>query len=213
MVISFILILFWAFFFFTLLVGSFVPFISSWASLAHSLSLDIFNSFSNSAFLWVFTNSLRLSGPNYLILHPWGSWVFHQPFNFFTCITSGLLWPILTFLHHMLPMGLLIFSPGSFRPVCFLNAHLFILYAYDPLFLPLEFNSFSIHSLTLLCPHCWASSFYQDSQNEHQHLATIVCHIWHPTVTEILKKKIIIIITSIIIRISLSYSFSFLRLK
>ena len=111
----------------TLLVGFFVPFISSWASLAHLLSLDIFSPFSNSAFLWVFTNSLRLSGPNYLILHPWGSWVFHQPFNFFTCITSGLLWPILTFLHHILPMSLLIFSPGSFRLVCFLNAHLFIL--------------------------------------------------------------------------------------
>ena len=29
---------------------------------------------------------------------------------------------------------------------------------------------FSVHSLTLLCPYCWASSFYQASQNEHQHL-------------------------------------------
>ena len=45
-------------------------------------------------------------------------------------------------------------SSGSFRPVCFLNAHLFILMAHDPLFLPLEFNGFSIHLLTLFCPCC-----------------------------------------------------------
>ena len=51
-------------------------------------------------------------------------------------------------------------SPGSFRPICFLNAHLFILMAHDPLFLPLEFNGFSIHLLILFCPCCWASSFY-----------------------------------------------------
>ena len=29
---------------------------------------------------------------------------------------------------------------------------------------------FSICSLTLFCPYCWASSFYRASQNEHQHL-------------------------------------------
>ena len=51
-------------------------------------------------------------------------------------------------------------SSGSFRPVCFLNAHLFILMAHDPLFLPLEFNGFSIHLLILFCPCCRASSFY-----------------------------------------------------
>ena len=34
-------------------------------------------------------------------------------------ITSGLLWPILTFLHHIIPMGLLLLSLGSFRPICF----------------------------------------------------------------------------------------------
>ena len=32
--------------------------------------------------------------------------------------------------------------PGFFRPVCFLKAHLFILWAYDPLFMPLGFNGF-----------------------------------------------------------------------
>ena len=34
-------------------------------------------------------------------------------------ITSGLLWSILTFLHHIMPMGLLFLSLGSFRPICF----------------------------------------------------------------------------------------------
>ena len=65
---------------------------------------------SNSASPWAFTNSFRLSQPNYFILHPWGSWAHHQPLTFFTCITSGLLWPILTLLHDILPMGLLLLS-------------------------------------------------------------------------------------------------------
>ena len=34
-------------------------------------------------------------------------------------ITSGLLWPILTFLHHIMPMGLLFLFLGSFSPACF----------------------------------------------------------------------------------------------
>ena len=59
--------------------------------------------------------------------------------------------------------------PGSFRPVCFLKAHLFISWACDPLFLLLGFNGFSIHLLILFCPCCWASSFYWASQNNHQH--------------------------------------------
>jgi len=111
-------------FFITLLVGSFVSFISSWASLAHLISLGILGPFSNSAFPWAFTNSFGLSWPNYLILHPWDSWAFHQPLTFFTCITSGLMWHILTFLHHILSMGLLLpfWAPlglfASSRPIC-----------------------------------------------------------------------------------------------
>ena len=57
---------------------------------------------------------------------------------------------------------------NSFRPVCFLKAHLLILQAYYPLFLPLGLNGFSIHLLTLFCPCSWASSFYWASQNDHQ---------------------------------------------
>ena len=66
----------------TLLVGSFVPFLSSWVSLAHLLSLGILGPFSSSTFSWVFTNSFRLPWPNYLIFHLGGSWAFHQPLTF-----------------------------------------------------------------------------------------------------------------------------------
>ena len=146
----------------TLLVGSFVPFISFWASLTHLLSLDFLGPFPNFTFLLAFTNSFELSWPNYLIFHPWGSWACHQPLIFFACITSGLLWPILTFLYHILSMGLLLLflSLDSFRPLCFLKAFLFISWACNPLFLPLGLNDFSLHLLTLFCPCCWASSFY-----------------------------------------------------
>ena len=34
-------------------------------------------------------------------------------------IISGLLWPILTFLHHIMLMGLLLLSSGFFRPIYF----------------------------------------------------------------------------------------------
>ena len=37
----------------------------------------------------------------------------------FYFIALGLLWPILTFLYHIMPMGLLLLSLGSFRPICF----------------------------------------------------------------------------------------------
>ena len=49
------------------------------------------------------------------------------------------------FSYHTLPMSLLfaisLFS-GSFEPICFLNAHLFISWTRDPLFLPLGLNDF-----------------------------------------------------------------------
>ena len=107
-----------------LLAGSCVPF-SFWASLVHLLSLGLFGPFPNSAFPWVFTNSFGLPWPNYLIPHPWGSWTCHQSLTFFACITSDLLWLILTFLHHILPMSLSLLSLRapldsftSLRPIC-----------------------------------------------------------------------------------------------
>ena len=63
-------------------MGFFGPFLSPWASSAHLLSLGIFSPFSNSAFPWAFINSFGFPWPNYHILHPWGSWAFHQPLTF-----------------------------------------------------------------------------------------------------------------------------------
>ena len=78
--------------------------------------------------------------------HPWSLWACHQSPTLFACIALGLSRPILTFFsYHTLPMGLLfaisLFS-SSFEPICFLKAHLFISWTYDPLFLPLGLNGF-----------------------------------------------------------------------
>lgn len=121
MVIGFILMPFWAFLI-ILLVGFFVSFISSWASFAHLLSLSIIGPFSNSVFHGLLLTPLGFTSP---ITLSFISWAFHQPLTFFTCITSGLLWPILTFLHYILPMGLQFLSLrvplgpfASSRPIC-----------------------------------------------------------------------------------------------
>ena len=98
----------------------------------------------------LFTNSFGLPLPNYFIPHPWGSWTCHQPLTFFACITLGLLWPILTFLHHILPMGLpfLSLQPplgpfASSRPICLFYGPA-IHYSYH-----FGLMVFSIHLLTL----------------------------------------------------------------
>ena len=53
---------------------------------------------------------------------------------------------------------------GFFKPSCPFKAHLFISWAYNPLYLPLGPNGFAIY-LSILCrPCCWGfSSFYLDS--------------------------------------------------
>ena len=53
---------------------------------------------------------LSFPGPITLSFILGGSWARHQPLTFFACIFSGLLWPILTLLHHALPMSLLLLS-------------------------------------------------------------------------------------------------------
>ena len=63
--------------FITSLVGSCIPFVFSWASLAHLLSLDFLGPFLNFAFLWAFTEFFELPRPNYIIPYPWGSWAYH----------------------------------------------------------------------------------------------------------------------------------------
>ena len=44
--------------------------------------------------------------------------------------------------------------PAPFKPIYLLKTHLFISWACNPLFLPLELNGFSIHLPTLFCPCC-----------------------------------------------------------
>ena len=80
-----------------------------WASLAHFL---ILHSHGLLLTLLGFPNSITLSfirGAHGFSINPLLSYF----------ITSGLLWPILTFLHHIMPIGLLLLSLGSFRPICF----------------------------------------------------------------------------------------------
>ena len=90
----------------------------------------------------------------FLCLHYFGPAVAHSHFS-----TSHIVHGFATSL-----------SSDSFRLVCFLKTHLFILWAHDPLFLLCELNGFSIHLLTLFYPCYWASSFYWASQNEYQQI-------------------------------------------
>ena len=61
------------------------------------------------------------------------------------------------FSHHTLPMGLLLvisLFPGSFEPVCFLNAHWLISWTCDQLFLSFGLNGFwllSFENFFLIC--------------------------------------------------------------
>ena len=119
MVIGFILMILWAFLPITLLMGSFGPFLSPWASLAHLHSLGILGPFSNSAFSWAFTNSFGLPWSNYLILHLWGSWASHQLLTFLLPYFGSAMAHSYFFLHHIMLISLLLLSLGSSRPICF----------------------------------------------------------------------------------------------
>ena len=98
-----------------------------WAPLAHFFLLGhlwsiCFPWASSTHFLILHSHRLLLAllgfpWPNYYILHLWGLWAFHHPL--LSYITPSLFWSILTFLHHIMPMGLLFLSLGSFRPICF----------------------------------------------------------------------------------------------
>ena len=102
----------------TLLVGFFVPFLSSWASLAHLLFLGIIGPFPNLHSYGLLLTLLSFTGPIALsfILGAHGFSI-NLLLSYF--ITLDLLWPILTFLHRIMPMSLLLLSLSSFRPVCF----------------------------------------------------------------------------------------------
>ena len=118
MVIGFILMLLWAFLTHYIAYGLLCPisflfghpwfFCFPWASLAHFLIL-----YSHGLLLTLlsFPDLITLS----FILKAHGLSINHLLSYF---ITLDLLWPILTFLHLIMPMGLLLFL-GSFRPICF----------------------------------------------------------------------------------------------
>ena len=119
MVIGFILMLLWAFLThyiacrllcpISFLFGHPWPICFPWASMAHFL---ILHSHGLLLTLLGFPNPITLS----FILGAHGLSINLLLFYF---ITLSLLWPILTFLHHIMPMSLLLLSLGSFRPICF----------------------------------------------------------------------------------------------
>ena len=112
--------------FITLLTGSCVPFIF----FLGILGLIAFLGHPQPFFLILHSHGFLLTllgfpGPITLSFILGAHELFDQPLTFFTYITSSLLWPILTFLHHILLMGLLLLSLwaplgpfASSRPIC-----------------------------------------------------------------------------------------------
>ena len=119
MVIGFILMLLWAFL---------DPFHCLWALLSHFFLLEhpwpiYFPWASLARFLILHTHGLLLTSLDFpdpitlfLILGALGLPI-NPLLSYF--ITSGLLWPILTLLHHIIPMGFLLLFLDSFRPIFF----------------------------------------------------------------------------------------------
>ena len=121
----------------TLLVGFFGPFLSPWAPSAHFL---ILHSHGFLLTLLSFSSPITVSfilGVHGLSINPLLSYF----------VTSGLLWPILTFLHHIMPISLLLLSLGPFRPICFSQGSFIYFMGLWFIFLPFGLNSFflSIH--------------------------------------------------------------------
>ena len=66
-------------------------------------------------------------------------------------ISSGLLWPILTFLFHIMPMSLLLLSLGSFRPIHLLyRSMIHFSYHSGYMVFPSIYQLFSAHIVRLL---------------------------------------------------------------
>ena len=66
--------------------------------------------FTNSAFPWTITNFNGLPWPNYFILILRVHGLAINPLLSLFALLLGLQWPVLTFLHHILPMGMLFLS-------------------------------------------------------------------------------------------------------
>ena len=123
-----------------------------WASLAHFLIMHSHGFLLTLlGFLGLITLSFIL-GAHGLSINPL--------FSYF--ITSGLLWPILTFLHHIMPIGLLLLSLGSFRPIYLLYGPIIYCSCHSSL---MFFCQSTNSSLPILLGFFLLLGF----QNEHQH--------------------------------------------
>ena len=142
-----------------LLMGSCVPF--ALFSLGHPwpvlLPLGFLIPFTNSAFPWAITNFIGLPWPNYFILILGVHRLAINPLLSLFTLLLGLQWPILTFSTSYTAHGYAIsLFPSFFKPIYLLKAHLFILWTYDPSFLPLEPDGLATCLPNLCCPCCWA---------------------------------------------------------
>ena len=110
-------------------MGSCVPFVFPWASLAHLLVLGFLGSFTNFVFLWAFTDFIGLPRLNYFILILGFMGLLSIPYSLCLHCFGLAAAHSYFFSHHTLPMGLLLtisLFPGSFEPICFLKTHLLI---------------------------------------------------------------------------------------
>ena len=97
----------------------------SWASLVHLLPLGFLILLTNSAFPWAITNFIGFPCPNYFILILGVYELAINPLLSLFALLLSLQWPILTFLYHILSMGMLFLSFEaslspftSLRPIC-----------------------------------------------------------------------------------------------
>ena len=149
-----------------LLIGSVSLFFSfSWASLANLLPLGFLIHFTNSAFPWTITNFIGLPWPNYFILILGVYGLVINPLLSLFALFLGLQWPILTFLHHILPMGMLFLSFRASLSPFTSSRHICLFHE------PVIHHSYRL-GLMVLPPVCQPfavlvvglSSFYLDSQ-------------------------------------------------
>ena len=119
------------------LLGHPRPICFPWASSAHLL---ILHSYGLLLTLLSFPSPITVS----FILEAHGLFI-NSLLSYF--ITSGLLWPIFTFLHHIMPMGLLLLSLGSFRPICFPQGLFIYFIGLWSIFLSFGFNGFFFPSI------------------------------------------------------------------
>ena len=150
----------------------------SWASLAHLLPLSFLILLTNSAFSWAITNFIGLPWPNYFILILGVYELAINPLLSLFALLLSLQWPILTFLHHILSIGMLFLSFRaslspftSLRPICLFHE-------------PVIHHSCRL-ALMVLPPVCQPlvalvaglSSFHLDPQkmtlNSFQHILTL----------------------------------------